>query len=139
MRKNLPASRNPLFTGEEGLQFDNIGQEELIELTDAQRADKFLSRWLEIMRPLSKYKRFFDDSDKEIDHNLKLIKNFFQRYVVEEGWDEKQFVMVVDYCLDSRRAISHKIIEAGMALYNKGDLPAQLLEKRKARRNRGRV
>lgn len=135
MRK-VPAKRNPLLQGVPPLEFEGDAKEEYSKLTDAQEADRFLSRWLEVMHPFTKYKRYFEETDKNSDRVLKEIKNNYLKHVVRGTWPERKFVVIVDSILINKFSFTPKVFEGREKLFEEGRLEAQLLEKRLTRRKR---
>lgn len=136
MRKNTSVKRNPFLQGETPLDFDDISQESVSKLTEAQEADRFMSKWLEVMHPLSKYKRYFSETDKSIEHVLREVKNYYTKYVVRGDWTERKYVVIVDSILTNKLSLTPKTFEAREKLFQEGRLEAQLLEKRMERRKR---
>lgn len=136
MKERVSAKRNPLFKGQTPLLFDDFEEKELLELTDQQQADKFMSRWLEVFHPFTRYKRYFEETDKSNDRILKEIKNYYSKYVVQGKWPEKKYVVIIDSILLNRFSITPKTFEAREKLFNEKRLEAQLLEKRLTRRSR---
>jgi hypothetical protein len=134
--KKTSAKRDPLLKGAEPLPFDNLSKEEVVSLTDSQKVDKFLSRWMELIRPMTKYKRFFEASENEHGHNLRLVKNMFKHFCIDGDWSERKFVICLDGVLLSKPAISVKALEASEKLYMTENLPMQLFEKQQRRRGR---
>ena len=133
----VSARRNPLFQGYTPLEFDNVLLGELTDLTDAQEGERFLSHWLEVMRPFTRYSRYFKESEKTKEHILKEVKTYFIRYVVRGDWEERKYALVLDNILANKFALAPKTFEVGSKLYEEERLPLQLQEKRAAnRRNR---
>lgn len=134
---NTPsAKRNPLMQRATPLQFDGLDKEDLIALTDEQKADRFLSRWMDLMHPFSTFKAAFKGGEKDHKRILREIKNFYTRYVLNEGWEERKYVMVINGLLDARMPVSPASIERFGKKYDDESLPAQIRAKREARRKR---
>lgn len=134
MRKDIPVKRNPLFSKQSPLEFDNVSAEELTALTDSQRADRFMSNWMQVMHPFSTYRRYFDETPKSEDRILRDVKNYYSRYVVKGGWGEKKYVMIVDSILTNRLQLTPSVFDKTEKLYEGGRLDVQMQEKRKRRR-----
>lgn len=134
MRKDIAAKHNPLFSKKTPLEFDNFSEDELTALTSQQRADKFMSNWLQVMRPFTNYKRYFEESPKSQDHILREVKNYYSRYVVKGGWGEQKYVMIVDSILINRLSLTPSMFDRTEKLYEEGRLEVQMREKRKRRR-----
>lgn len=135
MRK-VSAKRNPLLQGELPLDFEGENKEDYSKLTEKQEADRFMSKWLEVMHPFTKYKRYFEETDKDADRVLKEIKNNYMKHVVRGSWPERKFVVIVDSILVSKFSFTPKVFEGREKLFEEGRLEAQLLEKRLNRRKR---
>ena len=138
-KRNTPkvvVKKDPFLQGETTLKFDNFDEEQISELTESQKSDKFMSYWLEVIDPFVKYERFFEESDKSHDLNLNMIKNFHVKYVLRGSWSDRKFVMIIDNILINRFAISIKAFEKSEQLYKEGRLPIQLLEKRRSGRRK---
>lgn len=135
MRK-VSAKRNPLLQGEIPLDFEGDNSEDFSKLTDKQEADRFMSKWLEVMHPFTKYKRYFEETDKDPDRVLKEIKNNYMKHVVRGSWAERKFVVIVDSILVNKFSFTPKVLEGREKLFEEGRLEAQLLEKRLNRRKR---
>lgn len=134
--KSVPVRRNPLMQRQAPLAFDGLEAEELLELTEDQKADRFLSRWMELVDPFVTYKRVFPRGDSDQKRILKEIKNFYKRYVLGEGWTEQKYVTVVNSILDVRGVTSPKTIEKHGVLYDNEALPSQIKDRRARRRTR---
>lgn len=131
--KKQSVKRNPLMAKATPLSFDNVKAEELIQLTDEQKADRFTSRWMEIMHPFTTYARALG-GPKESKRTLKEIKNFYTRFVLREEWEEKKYVLVVNSILDARAQMGLIAIERFGKRYDDEELPAQVRERRANKR-----
>lgn len=134
MRKDIAAKHNPLFSKKTPLAFDNASEDELTTLTDSQKADRFMSNWMQVMRPFYHYKRYFEDIPKSQDRVLREVKNYYSKYVAKGDWGEKKYVMIVDSILTNRFPLTPSVFEKTEKLYEEGRLEVQVQEKRKRRR-----
>lgn len=135
--------RNPLLLGHEPLALgdEGVDMEEILLLTPQQAADEFLSRWMETVDPIVKYKRYFTEtvdvnSHEEMDRALATIKRLYRACVVEVEWDEYKFVTVLDHLLSSNMALAMENMAKAEELYIAGRCAAQLKEKRLKGRRR---
>ena len=134
--KHTPVKRNPLMQKETPLSFDNASTEELLELTEDQKADRFLSRWMELVNPFVTYKKVFPRGDSDQKRILREIKNFYKRYVLTDGWTEQKYVLVVNALLDARAQVGPVSIERFGKMYDNEALPAQVKLRRAGRTKR---
>lgn len=135
--KHIPVKRNPLMQRAEPLSFDNAAAEDLLELTDEQQADRFLSRWMEVVHPFTTYKKVFSNGhDKDAKRILKEIKNFYKRYVLVDGWTEQKYVLVVNSLLEARAQVGPVSIERFGKMYDNEALPVQVRQRRAERHRR---
>lgn len=132
--KHLPAKRNPLLQRATPLGFDNVTQEDLLVLTDDQKADRFLSRWMELVDPFITYKKVFPRGDSDQKRILKEIKNFYKRFVLKEAWTEQKYFTVVNAMLEARAQVGPLTIERFGKLYDNEGLPEQIKARRAGRK-----
>lgn len=121
MDKNIANKHNPLFKEQQGLQFDNINDPITI-LTEDQKVDKFLSKYLEVVNPVSTYKSYFESSAKEINHILKEIKNYYKKLVLNGTWSEKKYVLVINDIFENKMLFSVNTLDISGLKYDKGTL-----------------
>ena len=110
MIKNAPKKRHPLFTKElTPLSFENLSEDSVIELTDTQKADGFLAKYMQNVDPIEKYETYFSGGAKSIDHILNEIKNFYRAIVLSEKnpWTEKKFVAALHYIFTNNLTLSY--------------------------------
>ena len=136
MDKDIPNKRNPLMTGESGLSFDNILSEDITKLTDKQKAARFLSKYFEVVRPLTRFKEYFSSSAKTHAHIFKEIKSFYIKLVVTSKWSEKKFVACINDIFENKNILSVTTLDLAGIRYDKGLLSAQVRIKENERRGR---
>lgn len=124
MDKNIANKHNPLFKEQQGLQFDNVN-EPITILTEDQKVDKFLSKYLEVVNPVSTYKSYFESSAKEINHILKEIKNYYKKLVLNGTWSEKKYVLVINDIFENKMLFSINTLDISGLKYDKGTLQNQ--------------
>lgn len=83
------------------LSFDNVSEEEVMELTPREKADNFLVTFQDTFQPLSRYKRYFLTSNKGVGHVFREIKNFYTRYVLRRKWSEKKYARALVMLFDT--------------------------------------
>jgi|SRR5699024_1464726 len=104
--KKVSTKRDPLMRGVTPLGFDNYTLDEVNELTEEQKLDKFMSKYMDVTRPLSKYKKYFESSAMETGHILREVKRFYGLLVLHGKWSEKQYVKVLDRVFRNRAVIN---------------------------------
>lgn len=126
MGKNLPVKRNPLFQGNMGLNFDNLeSPEDLIELTPQQKADKFMSKYLDVFQPFTRFKEYFDGSAKTGSHILRDVKLYYSKLVIDGKWTEKKYVACVNDIFANKMVFSVVTLDAAGLRFDKGLLASQ--------------
>jgi len=125
MDQNIPIKRNPLMSGSEGLSFDNIESEELILLTDSQKSEKFLSKYLEVVHPFTRFKEYFNSSAKTNSHLLKEIKTFYIKLVLSEKWSEKKYVACINDIFENKLVLGVTTLDLAGIKFDKGQLASQ--------------
>lgn len=134
--RRVAVKRDPLLLGEEPLAFDEVTEEELLELSPQEEADLFMSTWIETMRPFTLYRRYFARPDVNQPAVLGHVKNFYTRFVTEGGWSDDKYLVSLDAVLVAGAPLSLKTLEAKGPLYDQERLPMQLREKSAQRRQR---
>lgn len=82
------------------IEYDLFGE---ADKTDDDKADYFLSKYMEKVDPITRYKSFFENSAKDIDHNLLDIKRYYKKLVVvEKKWSEEKYILVLDKLLSNK-------------------------------------
>lgn len=135
MTKNSSAKRNPLLQRATPLSFDNVHDEEIMALTPVQEADRFLSRWMEVIDPFVTYRKMFPAGGADEKRMLKEIKNFYMRLVLRENWTEEKYVTVINELLEARITVGLSSLLRFSELYEKQQLPTQI-KARRAQRTR---
>lgn len=129
--------KDPLLQQHEGLQFDNLFPDEVIELTDEQKATAFISRYLERERPISTYNSYFKNSAKGEAWELKELKDYFILLVASEKWSEEKFVAVVNSIYAENQIMSIPSLDVRGRMYDQGSLRTS--GKKVTSRRRGRI
>lgn len=120
--------RDPLMQRKTPLEFDNVERDELLALSDEQKQDRFLSRWMDTVHPFSAYPRVFKRGDRAADDANKIfreIKNFYKRYVINGEWSEKKYVIVINAIFEQRAMLGPLTIDRFGKTYDEGNLPSQ--------------
>lgn len=131
MKKNLPVKRNPIYDeNENALDFGESFNPKV--LTDEEKVDFFMSKYMEVVNPVERYKKYFESSAKGLDHILRDIKLYYKKLVVEGNWTEKKYVAVINDLLENRTVISITTLDRSGLMFDKEQLASQ----RKARRRR---
>jgi len=131
------AKADPLLRQAPGLQFDNITTAELIELTDAQKATAFLSRYLETEHPISRFHSFFEASVKGEAWELRELKRFYSQLVIPKKWSEEKFIEVANSIYQDNQLMTAVVLDARGRLFDNGSLKPR--EKPGESRRRGRI
>lgn len=95
-KKNLPIKRTPLMLGHQGLVFENVPEEDVTKLTDDQKASRFLSKYQQVVDPITTYEDYFESSVKSVDFIFKEIKTFYKKLVLQSNWTERKYVASVN-------------------------------------------
>lgn len=94
--RRTPIKRDPFFTGAmKPLDFGDE-TETLMEMSDDDKASKFLSDYMDVNNPVGKHKKYFASSAKDTGHILRDVKLFYKRLVLTGKWDEEKFTDVLD-------------------------------------------
>lgn len=139
-KDSVKRKESPLYLGHDPLGLgDDV--DELLELTDSQAAEEFMSRWMETIDPFVKYKKYFTDLEKTggtsaVNVKLGLIKRYYIRHVVKGDWDEFKFVTIIDHMLISNMFIKDEDFSTVEKLFKGGRCASQLKEKRLRGRKR---
>lgn len=131
------AKHDPLLQGNRGLDFSNLKPAEVVELTDEQKATAFLSRYLEVEHPISRFHTYFESSVKGEAWELKELKQFYLKLVVAGKWSEEKFITVANSIYRDNQVMSAVVLDARGRMYDNGGLKEP--EKRGSSRRRGRI
>lgn len=131
MKKNIPVKHNPLYNPEESaLDFGEEFNPKI--LTDEEKVDAFMSKYMDVVNPVGRYEKYFESSAKSLDHILRDIKLYYKKLVVEGSWTERKYVEVVNDLLENRTVISVTTLDRSGLMFDKEQLASQ----RKTRRRR---
>jgi hypothetical protein len=120
MRKDISNRRNPLLTGEATLDFGEINEE--LVITDDQKADAFLSKWMEKVDPFIRYESYFKTSAKDDAHILLEVKRYYKKLVVEEeAWTERKYVAVINDCFKNKVSIGPVTLDVQGRIYDRNN------------------
>lgn len=136
MARRISASKNTHYLETIPLQFDNYTIEELMELNDEEKQERFMSKYLKFVHPFSEYKTYFATKNMQPPVFLKFVKNFYKTYVLEKEWSEEKYIMVIDHICVKDYTLSHKAMEQFGEKYHKGELDIQLTETKVDNRKR---
>jgi hypothetical protein len=119
---------DPLFQQQPALQFDNLEPEEAIELTDAQKAAGFISRYLDHLKEGDLYHKklepYFKGSVKDWGWELRDFKRFYVHLVVSGKWEEKKFITVLDSIISDNQILGDVVLDVRGKMYDQGRLEA---------------
>lgn len=127
----------PLFQGETGLSFDNVASEEVIELTDEQKASRFLSKYQELVDPFVTYREYFEASAKGSGWDLKDVKTQYIKLVLSGKWPEAKYVTVINDIFEHGAVFSPLVLDTRGRMYEQQALASQ--RRSASTRRRGRV
>ena len=130
----MSAKNNPKLSGEEGLE----GFEDFFVLSDKEKADRWMSKWLETAKPFYNYNTWLTQMNSVYgdSHAVSFakIKNFYNHFVINQQWNEKKYVAVLDEILKGKiNRLSIGLIEEKGDAYENGMLQVQRNAERKKR------
>lgn len=132
--KKPAAKHNPLFMKDENaLDFGDEFDPKILTIEEKQ--DAFMSKYMDVIDPVEKYKKYFESSAKNLDHILRDVKLYYKKLVLEGTWNERKYVEVIDDLFSNRIVISVITLDRAGLMYDKGQLSSQ----RNVRRGRGRA
>lgn len=135
-KRTVSIMRDPLFRGDVGLPFEESTNDSLFALTDEQKSEEFLSRWLRSVHPFTKYTSFFEKNEKSTDRILRDVKLWYRKLVVNSGWRELKYVYILDHMFLNGMLPLRENFESCEKVYNVGRLAAQVSERKIRRRAR---
>lgn len=94
-QKNTPKYRDPALAQLKPLPFDNVSEEELLELLPGDRASLFLMKFEKNFDIHNRYARYFENAAKERKHILAEIKTYYIHLVERGSWSEKKYAKVL--------------------------------------------
>lgn len=131
MKKNVPTKRHPLFKAEPTLDF---GDFEIDELTEDQKVDAFISKYMDVFDPVKTYEKYFESSAKGVDHILRDVKLYYKKLVLNGNWTEKKYVVVINDIFENRITFSVATLDRSGLLFEKELLGSQRRAKTGSRR-----
>lgn len=135
-KKNLPIKRTPIMLGQKGLAFGNIPEEDVTKLTDKQKTQQFISKYMQVFDPMTRYKEYFESSAKGVDMILKEIKTYHKKLVLEKGWSERKYVAAINNILENKMVFGVITLDRAGLLYDKGLLNNESNTTKTVRRRR---
>lgn len=140
--KSGSIKNDPLFQQQPALTFDNLEPEEAIELTDAQKAAGFISRYLDHLKEGDLYHKklepYFKGSVKDWGWELRDFKRFYVKLVLSGKWTEEKYVTVLDTILGDNQMLGEVVLDARGKMHDQGRL-APAGKKAVPSRRRGRI
>lgn len=134
MKKNIPVKHHPLFQEEPTLDF---GEEfDVTELTEDQKVDAFLSKYMDIFKPVETFGKYFESSAKGIDHIFRDVKLYYKKLVLNGNWTEKKYVTVINDIFENKIVFSVATLDRSGLLFEKEMLGSQRRAKTGSRRRR---
>jgi len=136
------AKADPLLQGLPGLEFDNLTAAEITATTDEQKAEAFISRYIESFKEdedkgASRWKSYFGASVKGEAWELREVKRFFIQLVVSEKWSEEKFVSVVNSIYRDHLVLNVPTLDARGKFFDQGRMSNS--PRRGESRRRGRI
>lgn len=132
--KEMPAKHNPLFMKDENaLDFGEDFDPKV--LTDEEKQDAFMSKYMDKIDPVGRYEKYFKSSAKDIDHILRDVKLYYKKLVLEGSWTERKYVEVINDLFENRTVISVVTLDRSGLMYDKEQLSSQRKVKKGRRRN----
>lgn len=131
--KKSSTINHPLYRGDNALNFDNNN---INELTDKEKCDVFLSKWMDTFDPIEEYKKHLPKDEKELSKKLKMVKTYYKNFVLENAWSERKYIMVIDSILSTSMDFNYNNVVNQGKLYDDERLEIQLREKRSRGRRR---
>lgn len=127
MKKNVPSKRHPLIKEEKTLDF---GEDlDVSELTEDQQVEKFISKYMDVVKPVELYSEYFESSAKTLAHILKEVKRYYSRLVIHGTWSEKKYVAALDSIFMSQKYLNVMSLDFAGREYDK-----QILRETRRRR-----
>lgn len=132
MKKNLPVKRNPHYNEDENaLDFGEDFNPKI--LTDDEKVDAFMSKYMDVVDPVERYKKYFESSAKGLDHILRDIKLYYKKLVVQGSWTERKYVAVINEILENRIVLSVVTLDKTGLMFDREQLASQRSTKRRRR------
>lgn len=133
---------DPLLQGIPGLGFDNLTPDEVIATTDKQKAEVFISNFVESFKDdedggTERWSSYFGGSVKGEAWELRELKQFYIQLVVSGKWSEDKFSTVIHSMYRDHQVMSVLGLDARGKFYDQGRLEGSV--KRGSSRRRGRI
>jgi hypothetical protein len=116
--KTKTIKRNPLMLRQLPLEFESHSAREVMALTPEQDAERFLSKWMQIVDPYETYKKFFERSVSHGEVELHFIRAFYRKYCIEDSWSEQKYATVINALLESRSMLTSKTLDLIKTYYH---------------------
>ena len=92
---SVPIRNNPRLQDLEPLCFDNVSKEDVLSVSERERAKVFWSEFREDNQPLEQFRFFSDETKMEVDEKIGRIYGFYQYFVISNGWAENKFANIL--------------------------------------------
>lgn len=127
MKDNIPTKRHPFLQGEKTLLDDIFEEDEEIfeELTPNQKADVFLSKYMEKIDPIVRYEKYFNKNVKGIDLIFREVKNYYKKTVIEKEWPEEKYIVVLDELFKNDNNLNIYVVDRFGKMYDNKALSSQ--------------
>lgn len=104
MARDMRKKDHPGYMGMSPLVLDNGPVS--TELTDDQKADFFLAKYMENVHPITLYADYFKSGAKDIEIILRDIKLYYKKLVLKGTITEKEYVTILDSIMRDNRPMS---------------------------------
>lgn len=118
----MSIKKDPHMMGENPLEFDNVSKDELMEKTNKEKAQLYLSKFKKHIRPFKRYEEYFTKNDKDVSRIFSEIKNYYVRYVLKEGWSERKYTACINNIFANNDFLGPKAIEENGYKFDEGSL-----------------
>lgn len=109
--------RHPLFQGENTLDFGD--EFDVQSLTDEQKADSFMSKYMDVINPIKTYETYFKSSAKSVDHILRDVKLYYRKLVLTNKWSEKKYVKVINQIFEKKLPLTVATLDRGGLIHDR--------------------
>lgn len=117
MDNNTSVKRHPLFQGESTLDFGD--ELDVQSLTDEQKVDAFMSKYMDVINPIKTYETYFKSSAKSVDHILRDVKLYYRKLVLTNKWSEKKYVKVINQIFEKKLPLTVATLDRGGLIHDR--------------------